>query len=214
LVTAKPSVAFYKTCKDILIPLGIKFIAEETWAVGTLTDATPIMQKVKSLDPDLIVYMGDAISELQMNMMKKKEMGIKTPFLCGGAWIGDTSLKFAGEYLDSWIAVTSSFPHKLTPPEWVTRSIEQCRKEYSDEPWMAQNSACWMMVLYGKAGCHRETVRDMEAARKLISAVGNKAYGGARDGSMKLTGSREVHKAFTISRRGRPSLLVDKSCFG
>ena len=166
------SVAFYKTCKDILIPMGIKFIAEETWAVGTLTDATPIMQKVKSLDPDLIVYMGDAISELQMNMMKKKEMGIKTPFLCGGAWIGDTSLKFAGEYLDSWIAVTSSFPHKLTPPEWVTRSLDQCRKEYSDEPWMAQElSLAWVMVPIMAQVLEQARSRDREeiwkAARKL-----------------------------------------------
>src|SRR5208337_4041092 len=125
--------------KDNLIPMGVQFIAEETWAIGTLTDATPVMAKVKQTNPDLVIYMGDALTEIQMCMMKKKELRIRVPFFCGGGWLGDPSLKFAGEYLESWIALTPSFPHKLTPPEWIERSLAQCRKEYSkDEAWVGQ----------------------------------------------------------------------------
>lgn len=78
------SKSFFKACKNLLVPLGVEFIGEETWAIGTLTDATPIMQKVKVLNPDLVLYMGDALTEIQMVMMKKRELGIKVPFFCGG----------------------------------------------------------------------------------------------------------------------------------
>jgi branched-chain amino acid transport system substrate-binding protein len=132
------SVSFYASCKDNLIPLGVKFIGEETWAIGTLSDATPIIQKVKTMNPDLVIYMGDALSEIQMVMMKKKEFDVKVPFFCGGGWLGDPSLKFGGEYLESWIALTPSFPHKLTPPEWMEYALKQCEAEYSKEAWVGQ----------------------------------------------------------------------------
>ena len=50
------STSFYDSCKKNLIPLGVKFIGEETWAIGTLTDATPIMQKVKASTPQIWSY--------------------------------------------------------------------------------------------------------------------------------------------------------------
>jgi branched-chain amino acid transport system substrate-binding protein len=166
------SVSFYKTAKEIFGKMGIKFIGEETWAIGTLTDATPIMQKVKALNPDVVVYMGDALTEIQMVMMKKKEFDIKTPFMCGGGWLGDPSLKFGGEYLESWIALSPSFPHKLTPQEWVTRALAQCRKEYSNEAWVGQElSFAYTMVpimaeVLERAGSRdRQVIRD--TARKL-----------------------------------------------
>jgi len=104
-----------------------------------------------------------------MVMMKKKEFGVRVPFFCGGGWLGDPSLKFAGEYLDSWIALSPSFPHKLTPPEWVQRSLAQCRKEYSkDEAWVGQElSFAWTLVpimaeILEKAGSRdRKTIRDV-----------------------------------------------------
>ena len=164
------SVSFYKTCKEHFVTMGIKVIGEETWAIGTLTDATPIMQKVKTLNPDLVIYMGDALTEIQMVMMKKKELDIKTPFVCGGGWLGDPSLKFGGEYLDSWIALSPSFPHKLTPPEWIKRSLDQCRKEYSDEAWVGQelsfewNTIPIMAEVLERAGTRdRKVIRDTAA---------------------------------------------------
>ncbi len=167
------SKGFYATCRQYLTPLGVKFIAEETWAIGTLTDATPVMQRVKTLNPDLVVYMGDALAELQMFMMKKKELGVKVPFLCGGGWIGDSSLKFAGEYLESWIAVTSCFPHKFTPKEWLDRTLKQVQKEYSpDDAWVAQElSLAWIMIPIMAEVLERAGSRDRKAiweeARKL-----------------------------------------------
>lgn len=167
------SKSFYASCKKRLTPLGVKFIAEETWAIGTLSDATPIMQKVKVMNPDIVMYMGDAMTEIQMCMMKKKELGIKVPFFCGGGWLGDPSLQFAGEYLESWIALTPSFPHKLTPPEWVEAALAQCRKEYSKkEAWVGQELSFAMTMVpvmaevLERAGTRdRKVIRD--TAKKL-----------------------------------------------
>jgi branched-chain amino acid transport system substrate-binding protein len=171
------SVSFYKTCKEHFTKMGVKVIGEETWAIGTLTDATPIMQKVKTLNPDLVVYMGDALTEIQMVMMKKKELDVKIPFVCGGGWLGDPSLKFGGEYLDSWIALSPSFPHKMTPPDWIKRSLDQCRKEYSDEAWVGQelsfewNTIPIMAEVLERAGSRdRKVIRDT-AAKLDISNV-------------------------------------------
>lgn len=162
------SKSFYKACKDNLVPKGVKFIAEETWAIGTLTDATPVMSKVRAIKPDLVIYMGDALTEIQMCMMKKKELGIRVPFFCGGGWLGDPSLKFAGEYLESWIALTPSFPHKQTPAEWVQRSLAQCRKEYNkDEAWVGQElSFAWNQVPIMAEVLERAGSRDHKAIRE------------------------------------------------
>jgi len=167
------STSFYKACKDNLIPMGVQFIAEETWAIGTLTDATPVMAKVKKTNPDLVIYMGDALTEIQMCMMKKKELHIRVPFFCGGGWLGDPSLKFAGEYLESWIALTPSFPHKLTPPEWIERSLAQCRKEYSkDEAWVGQElSFAWNQVPVMAEVLERAGSRDHKALREAAAKL-------------------------------------------
>jgi len=162
------SKSFYAACKERMIPLGIKFVAEETWAIGTLTDATPVMSKVKAVKPDLVIYMGDALTEIQMCMMKKKELGLRVPFYCGGGWLGDPSLQFAGEYLESWIALSPSFPHKQTPPEWVQRSLAQCRKEYSkDEAWVGQElSFAWTLIPIMAEVLERAGSRDHKAIRE------------------------------------------------
>lgn len=175
------SVSFYKTCKEHFVKMGIKLVGEETWAIGTMTDATPIMQKVKNLNPDIVIYMGDALTEIQMFMMKKKELDIRTPFVCGGGWLGDPSLKFGGEYLDSWIALSPSFPHKLTPQDWVKRSLDQARKEYSNEDWVGQelsfewNTIPIMAEILERAGSRdRKIIRDTAAKLDINNVMATK----------------------------------------
>jgi branched-chain amino acid transport system substrate-binding protein len=117
---------------------GVKTIGKEIWPIGALTDASPIMQKVKSTNPDLVIYGGSALSEIQLFIMKKKELDMKrTIFLASSGWMGDPNLRFGGEYLNSWIGFTPQYANKRTPKEWITRILDQCRKEYSDEPWIA-----------------------------------------------------------------------------
>ena len=164
---------FYNTAKKYFDSLGIKFLGEETWALGTLTDATPFMQKIKSLNPDIVLFSPSAIGEGQMCLMKRKELGIKVPFISSGAWLADPSFRQIGaDFLEGMISITPCFPHKLTPQDWVTRSLNQSRKEYSDEPWVGQElNYGWTQIpimaeILEQAGS-RERQKIWEAARKL-----------------------------------------------
>ena len=130
---------YFATAKTLLPQLGIQIIGEETWSAGTLTDATAVMQRVKTLYPDVVLYGATAISECQMCLMKRKEFGVNIPFVGMGGWGMDPSFRTIGaDALEGLTAFTGNFPNKATPKEWVTRSMEQCKKEYSDEPFIAQ----------------------------------------------------------------------------
>lgn len=140
-VTSK---GWYETCKKYFERNGIKFLDEITWASGTLTDATPVLQKIKNLNPDIVICNPSAMAEAQMCLMKKKELDIKIPFIFAGGYVGDSSFRQIGiEYLEGVFAPTDVFPHKLTPEDWIKRSLDQCRKEYTNEPWVGQE------LLYG-----------------------------------------------------------------
>jgi branched-chain amino acid transport system substrate-binding protein len=106
------------------------------------------MQKVKSQKPDIVMFMATAITESQMCLMKKKELGLEMPFICNGGWACDPSYLQAGaDTLEGMITICPTFPNKATPPEWIKYSLEQCKKDYSDEPWMGQELGwAWSMV--------------------------------------------------------------------
>ena len=41
---------------------GVKTVGKEIWPIGSLTDASTVMQKVKREKPDLVIYGGSALS--------------------------------------------------------------------------------------------------------------------------------------------------------
>lgn len=142
------SKGYYEACRKLLPPMGIKIIGEEVWAMGTLTDATAVMQKVKTMNPDVVMFMATAISECQMCLMKKKELGVDIPFIGNGAWLCDPTFLQAGvEALEGLVAFSPCFPHKKTPQVWIDYIMKQCKAEYSDEPFFAQE-LCWPLCLY------------------------------------------------------------------
>jgi branched-chain amino acid transport system substrate-binding protein len=127
---------------------GVETVGKEIWPLGSLTDASTIMQKIRRKKPDIVIYGGSALSEVQLFLMKQKELRMKdTIFFASSGYIGDPNLKFGGEYLDSWIGICPCYPNKVTPQEWKDRTIEQCRKEYSDEAWIAQELAFAMCIV-------------------------------------------------------------------
>jgi branched-chain amino acid transport system substrate-binding protein len=167
------SKTFYEAAKKYFSKVGIKMLGEETWPTGTLSDATPIMQKIKNSNPDMVIFSSLAISETQMCMMKRKELGIKVPFMYSGGYGADPSFRQIGaEFLEGNICFAAFFPHKLMPQDWIKRSLGQCRKEYSDEPWMGQELGfAWTMIpvmaeVLERAGSrNRQTIRG--TAHKL-----------------------------------------------
>jgi branched-chain amino acid transport system substrate-binding protein len=177
------SKAFYESAKKYFQKVGIQVIGEETWPTGGLTDATPVMQKIKNLNPDIVPFSSLAISETQMCMMKRKELGVKAVFMYSGGYGADPSFReIGGEFLEGNVCYAAFFPHKLMPADWIKRSLAQCKKEYSDEPWVGQELGfAWTMVpvmaeILEKAGSRdRETIRKVAKALNLHDVTATRA---------------------------------------
>ena len=142
------STSFYAACRERFGPMGVSVAGEETWPMGSLSDATAVMQKVKGANPDIVIFSATAIAECQMVLMKKKEFGVKTPFVGNGGWIADPTFQQIGaEAMNGTITICAYFPNKVTPDEWLKRSLEQCAKEYSKEPYVSETLGYpWAMV--------------------------------------------------------------------
>ena len=81
------------------------------------------------------------------------------------------------------LTMTNSWPHKLYPPDWVKRTLDQCKKDYSDEAFMGQELAHgWSLIpvmaqvleLAGsrdheaiRAAAHKMDIHDIPATRGL-----------------------------------------------
>jgi branched-chain amino acid transport system substrate-binding protein len=175
------SKSFYDACRTRFPDLDVKVIGEETWPMGSLTDATPVIQKVKNVNPDIVVFSATAIAECQMVLMKKREFGVKIPFVCNGAWIADPTFQQIGaDVLEGTITICAYFPNKKTPEEWLQRSLKQCAKEYSDEPYVSETLGYpWATVpvvaeiLERAASTDRktiwETARNLDICNKLCT---------------------------------------------
>ena len=177
------SKAFYESAKKYFNKIGIKLLGEETWPTGGLTDATPVMQKIKSLNPDIVAFSSLAISETQMCMMKRQELGVKSVFMYSGGYGADPSFRqIGGEFLEGNVCYAAFFPHKLMPADWIERSLAQCKKEYSDEPWVGQELGfAWTMVpimaeILEKAGTtDKETLRKVGRELEISNVMATRA---------------------------------------
>jgi branched-chain amino acid transport system substrate-binding protein len=167
------AIAMCDVFKKYLTNIGIKIIGEEIYTMGTMTDATPIMQKVRMLKPDIVIYGPSSLHESQVILMKKQEMGIKSAFVGGTGAHADPSYRQAGdEYLEGFITATSCYPHKLIPEEWIKRSHDQCRKEYSNEPWVGQDLMIgWQLIPIMAEILERTGSRDRQAIREVASKL-------------------------------------------
>ena len=84
------------------------------------------MQKIKTLNPDMVIFSSLAISETQMCMMKRKELGIKVPFMYSGGYASETLLPAdrGGISEEGNICYAAFFPHRLMPQDWIKRSLD------------------------------------------------------------------------------------------
>jgi branched-chain amino acid transport system substrate-binding protein len=172
--------------KKLFATMGIKILGEEVWTMGTLTDATPIMQKVKNENPDIVIFAPSSIQEAQLLLMKKRELGINIPFIGSTGAHADPSFRQVGaEFLQGFLTMTNSFPHKLTPKDWIKRSLDQCRKEYSDEAFMGQElTHGWSMIpvmaeILERAGSrNRERIREAAVKLDIHNVMATRATAG------------------------------------
>src|SRR6187551_3433890 len=70
------SVATAKALKEkLLTQEGLQLVVEEVWT-PPLSDATPLIQKVRSARPDLLLFMPNAVSDAKLGLEKINEFGL------------------------------------------------------------------------------------------------------------------------------------------
>jgi len=138
------SVAFVKPIRSTQLErLGLKLVVDETFT-PPLANATPLIQKVRSARPDVLLLMPTAISDAKLLLEKMNEFGLgrgKMPTISNGAAILDPDLRtnMNVEQLEGVMSVVAN---------WTTAAqkdmVEDFKKK-TNEPWATQH----FMTTYG-----------------------------------------------------------------
>ncbi len=137
--TASP-VAF---TKDMRVPgyldkFGLKLVVDETFT-PPLSDAGPIMQRVRAARPDFVFLLPTVVSDIKLTLEKASEIGLgrgKLQMIESGGPPGSPDLlKIAGkEQLEGLMFVTANWPNKSS------LELADRFKKVTGEPWMPQDS--------------------------------------------------------------------------
>lgn len=129
------SVFFFKPLREKLLKArGIDVVVDEIWT-PPLADATPIMQKVRATQPDIVFFGGTNVTDATQVLQKVKEFGIKTPIMGSGAWL--VQPEYVGtvgkDLIDTVMSVVAA--HPLKGQEALVARF----KERTKEPFMTQD---------------------------------------------------------------------------
>jgi branched-chain amino acid transport system substrate-binding protein len=165
------SVSFVKPMRDHQFEkLGLKLVVDETFT-PPLANATPLIQKVRSARPDILILLPTVISDAKLLLEKMNEFGLghgKVPTIANGAAILDPDLRnnMNIEQLEGVMAVVA---------DWTTAAqkdfVEEVKKKTS-EPWPTQH----FVTTYGdiwifKAALEAAGKADREAVAKALRAM-------------------------------------------
>src|SRR5207244_792961 len=129
------TVFFFKPLREKLLKAkGIEIVVDEIWT-PPLADATAIVQKVRSTQPDIVFYGATNFPDSIQVLQKVKEFGLNVPIQGVGAWLVTPEyVKTVGkELLDNIMTVTAAHPLK-GQEELVKRFTER-----TGEPFMTQD---------------------------------------------------------------------------
>jgi branched-chain amino acid transport system substrate-binding protein len=129
------TVFFFKPLREKLLKArGIEIVVDEIWT-PPLADATAIVQKIRSTQPDIVFYGATNFPDSIQVLQKVKEFGVKVPIQGVGAWLVTPEyVKTVGkELLDNIMTVTAAHPLK-GQDEFVKRFTER-----TSEPFMTQD---------------------------------------------------------------------------
>ena len=132
------SVATAKALKEKLFPqLGLQLIVDEVWT-PPLVDATPLIQKVRSARPELLLFMPNAISDAKLGLEKLNEFGLgqgRLPTISFSITIAEPDMlqSVSPEVVQGIMTIVAN---------WGVKGQEQLMAELKTkykEPWMTQN---------------------------------------------------------------------------
>ena len=133
------SVAFVKPIKEggILDRLDLDLAVDETFT-PPLSNATPLIQRVRSTRPDLLLLLPTVVADTKLLLEKMNEFGLgrgRLPTVSNGTAMGDPDLarNMPPALLEGIMTVVAN---------WTVKGLEALAAEYierSGEPWLTQN---------------------------------------------------------------------------
>jgi branched-chain amino acid transport system substrate-binding protein len=169
--TAAPQ-SFAKPIRDpaLLAKYDTKLVLDEIYT-PPLSDATPLIQKVRSTRPEVLILLSTNVPDDKLLVEKLNEMGLgkgRIPVIGNGAhWGAPELLKVAGKDLLEGVMVTLA--------NWAGKSQADLIKRFKDktgEPWMGQDSispygSYWIMKLALEKAGVADKRKVNEAIRSL-----------------------------------------------
>lgn len=174
------SVSFSKPMREGgLAKLGLKLVVDETFT-PPLSDCTPLIQKVRSSRPEILLLLPTSISDDKLCVEKMSEMGLgkgRLPTISNGAHIGapDMLKNSTKEIIEGVMTVVGNWPakgHEKIGEEFVQKS---------GEPWMTQDS----LSTYGDMWIFKEAMEKAGSADKKKVAEAIRTMD-SKDGSAKF----------------------------
>lgn len=162
------TVFFFKPLREKLLGArGIELVVDEIWT-PPLADATAIVQKLRSAQPDIVFYGATNFPDSIQVLQKVKEFGLGIPIQGVGAWLVTPEyVQTVGkELLDNIMTVTAAHPLK-GQDELVRRFTQR-----TGEPFMTQDP----LMTYYHVWIIKEAVelagsRDPRAIRDAVAKL-------------------------------------------
>ena len=165
------SVSFVKPMRDHQFEkLGLKLVVDETFT-PPLANATPLIQKVRSARPDILILLPTVISDAKLLLEKMNEFGLghgKVPTIANGATILDPDLRnnMNIDQLEGVMAVVA---------DWATSAQKDFVAEVKSttkEPWATRH----FVTTYGdmwifKAALEAAGKADRESVAKALRTM-------------------------------------------
>jgi branched-chain amino acid transport system substrate-binding protein len=177
------TVFFFKPLREkLLAAKGIELVVDEVWT-PPLADATAIVQKLRSTQPDIMFYGGTNFPDSIQVLQKIKEFSVKTPIQGVGAWLVTPEyVKTVGkELLDNIQTVVAA--HPLRGQEDLVKKFVQ----RTGEPFMTQDPLCtyahvWLIkeAIEQAKSADPKAIRDALAKIDLSSGPATSAFYPAR----------------------------------
>lgn len=133
------SVASVKPMRERLLKEhGLNLVVDETFT-PPLSDATPLVQKVRATRPDLLFFLPTVISDAKLILEKMNEFGLgqaRVPTISFGIAIAEPDMlrTMSAEHLQGVMTCVGSWGSKGHEP-----LIAELKAKYN-EPWMTQNA--------------------------------------------------------------------------
>jgi branched-chain amino acid transport system substrate-binding protein len=159
--TASP-VSFLKPMREgALAKMGIKITMDETFT-PPLSDATPLMQKVRSTRPEFLLFISSTISDLKLGLEKLNEFRLAkgaVPIIANGAHMGAPEVlkNVPADLIEGVFFIVANWELKGQD------RISDLYKTQSGEPWITQDG----LAGYGHTWIIKEALERAGVADKV-----------------------------------------------